>query len=201
VLHPQSISPILFYIIWTTITNTWRTLVHKVIMIVKHQNHLAKWARVHFLYSLPPFWWLMITQPKQANIAITWCKNALYSIGCMNVPIMWDYGLKPPPNSIIHILRILDQKHHKHPFVKIKILNLVVLVFDILWIALVSRTSPLWNQTPKRKILKDLPSKEITTLKRKFSPCGKAFSHFQGKRHTPYQKTHYIRKAHEYKRK
>jgi hypothetical protein len=26
-------------------------------------------------------------------------------------PTMCNYGLKPPPNSIIHILPILDQKH------------------------------------------------------------------------------------------
>jgi hypothetical protein len=29
----------------------------------------------------------------------------------MIVPTMRDYGLKPPPNSIIHLLPILDQNH------------------------------------------------------------------------------------------
>jgi hypothetical protein len=55
---------------------------------------------------------------------------------------MWDYGHKPPPNSIIHILPNLDHKQHKKPLVKIKILNLVVLVFGIHWIDLVPKTSP-----------------------------------------------------------
>jgi hypothetical protein len=44
-------------------------------------------------------------------------------LGCMIVPTMWYYGLKPPPNSIIHLLPIFgpnNQNHLKRPFVDIK---------------------------------------------------------------------------------
>jgi hypothetical protein len=67
-----------------------------------------------------------------------------------NVTSMWYYGFKPPSNSIIHILPILDHRQQKQPLVKIKILNLV---FDILGIALVPKTSPpLESNTEKQDI-------------------------------------------------
>jgi hypothetical protein len=37
--------------------------------------------------------------------------NKYFDENMQSTPTMWDYGLKPPPNSIIHMLPILDQKH------------------------------------------------------------------------------------------
>jgi hypothetical protein len=50
------------------------------------------------------------------------------------------------------LLPILDQKTKTTR--KIKILMWWCLVFDIFFIALVTKTSPLWHQPPKRKTLK-----------------------------------------------
>ena len=50
VLHPQCLSPILFAsyeLLKQTLANI---LVHKVMLIIKHQNHLAKWPGFHFPY-------------------------------------------------------------------------------------------------------------------------------------------------------
>jgi hypothetical protein len=44
VLHPQSLSPIHFASCELHHTNTWEILVDKVMLIIKHQNHLDKWA-------------------------------------------------------------------------------------------------------------------------------------------------------------
>jgi hypothetical protein len=52
VLHPQSLSPIHITSCELQSTNTWETLVHKVMLIIKHQNHLAKWPGVHFLTGI-----------------------------------------------------------------------------------------------------------------------------------------------------
>jgi hypothetical protein len=79
-------------------------------------------------------------------------KYAIYLLGCMIVPIMWYYGLKPPPNSIIHLLPLLDQR--TKTTWRIKILNWWYLVFDTNFIALVPKLLPLWYQSPKRKTLK-----------------------------------------------
>jgi hypothetical protein len=51
--HPQSLSLIHFASCELQHTNTWEILVHKVMLIIKHQNHLAKWVGVHFPYNLP----------------------------------------------------------------------------------------------------------------------------------------------------
>jgi hypothetical protein len=50
VSHPKSLSLIHFASCELQHTNTWEILVHKVMFIIKHQNHLAKWAGVHFPY-------------------------------------------------------------------------------------------------------------------------------------------------------
>jgi hypothetical protein len=49
-------------------------LVHRLCWSSNTKTYLAKWPRVHFPYNLPPFWWLMITQPKQANNINIWMK-------------------------------------------------------------------------------------------------------------------------------
>jgi hypothetical protein len=49
-LHPQSLNLIHFALCELQNTNTWKTLVHKVMLIIKHQYHLAKWPGVHFSY-------------------------------------------------------------------------------------------------------------------------------------------------------
>jgi hypothetical protein len=51
VLLPQCLSPGHFSILWTTNTNTSKHISPHVILIIKHQNHLAKWPRVHFPYK------------------------------------------------------------------------------------------------------------------------------------------------------
>jgi hypothetical protein len=52
VLHPQSLSPIHFASCELQHTNTWEILVRKVMLIINHQNHLAKWPGVHFSYNI-----------------------------------------------------------------------------------------------------------------------------------------------------
>jgi hypothetical protein len=92
-------------------------LVHGLCCSSNTKTQLAKWPGVHFSYNLPLFgdWW-QHNQSKQILQVFEW-KYAIYLLGCMFVPIMWYYGLKPPPNSIIHLLPILgpnDQNHLKN---------------------------------------------------------------------------------------
>ena len=70
----------------------------------------------------------------------------------MSVPLRWDYGLKPPPNSIIHLLPILDQR--AKTTWRIKILNWWCLVFDNILLLWFLHILPFWHQPPKRKTLK-----------------------------------------------
>jgi hypothetical protein len=95
----------------------------------------------------------MTTQPKQANITNIWMKicNLLARMHVCHQ--MCNYGLKPPPNSIIHLLLILDQR--TKTTWRIKILIWWCLVFDTIFIALVPKRLPLWHQPPKRKTLKE----------------------------------------------
>jgi hypothetical protein len=44
----QSLSPIHFISCELQRTNTWEILAHNVMLIIKHQNHIAKWPGVHF---------------------------------------------------------------------------------------------------------------------------------------------------------
>jgi hypothetical protein len=91
-------------------------------------------------------------------------KYAIYLLGCMFVPTVWYYGIKPPPNSIIHLLPILDQRAKTTWRIK----NLIwwCLTFDIIFIALVPKLLPLWHQPPKRKTLK-VCRKQIRTCPHK----------------------------------
>jgi hypothetical protein len=52
VLLPQCLSPSHFSILWTTNTNTSNHIILRAMLIIKHQNHLAKWLEVHFPYTL-----------------------------------------------------------------------------------------------------------------------------------------------------
>jgi hypothetical protein len=70
----------------------------------------------------------------------------------MNVPAMRDYGLKPPPNSIIHLLSILDER--TKTTCKIKILIWWCFVFYIFSIALVPKTSPPLASTTEKEDIK-----------------------------------------------
>jgi hypothetical protein len=120
--------------------------------IIKHQNLFSRMARVHFPYNLPLFgdWW-QHNQNKQMLQTFEW-KYAIYLLGCMFVPTMWYYGLKPSPNSIIHLLTILYQR--SKTTWRIKILIWWCLMFDTIFISLVPKLLPLWHQPPKRKTLK-----------------------------------------------
>jgi hypothetical protein len=53
VLLPQCLNPSHFCILLTTNTNTSKHINPQVMLIIKHQNHLVKWARAHFPYNLP----------------------------------------------------------------------------------------------------------------------------------------------------
>jgi hypothetical protein len=138
VLHPDFLSPILFASCELQLSNA--------------KTQLAKWSGVHFPYNLPLFgdWW-QHNQSKQIIQTFEW-KYSIYLLGCMFVPKMWCYGLKPLPNSIIHLLPILDQR--TKTTWRIKILNWWCLVFDTFFIALVPKLLPLWHQPRKRKTLK-----------------------------------------------
>jgi hypothetical protein len=121
-------------------------------LIIKHQNLLSQMARGPFSLQSPSFCdWRQHTQSKQILQTFE-CKYAIYLQGCMFVLTMWYYGLKPPPNSIIHLLPILDQR--TKTTWRIKILIWWCLVFDTIFIALVPKLLPLWHQPPKRKTLK-----------------------------------------------
>jgi hypothetical protein len=90
----------------------------------------------------------MTTQPKQAITKIEMKICNLLAI----VTIEWDYGLKPPPNSIIHLLSILDQR--TKTTWRIKILNWWCLVFDNILLLWSLQLLPLWHQPSKRKTWK-----------------------------------------------
>jgi hypothetical protein len=59
-------------ILWTTIINTSKHISPQIVSIIKHQNLLSQMARGPFSLQSPPFWWLMTTQPKQANHTSIW---------------------------------------------------------------------------------------------------------------------------------
>jgi hypothetical protein len=54
-------------ILWTTNTNTRKLISSRIVLFIKHQNSISQIARGPFSLQSPPFWWLMTTQPKQAN--------------------------------------------------------------------------------------------------------------------------------------
>jgi hypothetical protein len=62
-------------ILWTTIINTSKHISPQIVFIIKHQNSLSKMTRGPFSLQSLPFWWLMTTQPKQANNTNIWMKN------------------------------------------------------------------------------------------------------------------------------
>ena len=61
-------------ILWTTNTNTRKLISSRIVLFIKHQNSISQMARGPFSLQSPPFWWLMTTQPKQANITNIWMK-------------------------------------------------------------------------------------------------------------------------------
>jgi hypothetical protein len=78
----------------------------------------------------------------------------------MNVPSKWDYVLKPPPNSIIHLLPILDQRYLKSQNhlldQSFKILNLVVFGVWYIFHALVPKTSPPLASTTEKEDIRSI---------------------------------------------
>ena len=93
----------------------WNTLlVHGLCCSSNTKTQLAKRPGVHFPYNLPLFgdWW-QHNQSKQI-IQVFELKSAIYLLECMIVPTMWHYGLKPPPNSIIHLLPIFGPNNQNH---------------------------------------------------------------------------------------
>jgi hypothetical protein len=102
-------------------------------LIIKYQNTLIKWVMIRFPYNVPLFV-IDEIQTKQVNNQIHKVKCNLlvtmhvqrkdfsydikryqmkvyfksFSSLCENVPILWYYGLKPPSNSINHVLLILN---------------------------------------------------------------------------------------------
>jgi hypothetical protein len=89
-------------------------LVHGLCCSSNTKTQLAKWLGVHFPYNLHLFgdWW-QHNQNKQIIQVFEW-KYAIYLLGCMIDPTTWNYGLKPPPNSIIHLLPILGPNNQNH---------------------------------------------------------------------------------------
>ena len=64
----------------------------QVVLIIKHQNLLSQMAQGPFSLQSLPFWWLMTTQPKQANITNIWMKicNLLARMhDCPHKVILW----------------------------------------------------------------------------------------------------------------
>ena len=123
VLHPHCLGPILFTSCELQTQTLENLLVHGLCCSSNTKTQLAKWPGVHFPYNLPLFgdWW-QHNQSKQI-IQVFELKYAIYLLRCMIVPTMWYYGLKPPPNSIIHLLPIFgpnNQNHLKKLFVDIK---------------------------------------------------------------------------------
>jgi hypothetical protein len=116
-----------------------KSLVHRLCWSSNTKTYLAKWFGVHFPYNLP----LLViddTQPKQANITNIWLKicNLLARMHvCPHNVILWT---EASPNSIIHLLPILDQR--AKTTWRIKILIWWCLVFDTIFIALVPKLLP-----------------------------------------------------------
>jgi hypothetical protein len=106
VLHPHCLGPILIASCELQTQTLESLLVHGLRCSSNTKTQLAKWPGVHFPYNLPLFgdWW-QHNQSKQI-IQVFECKYAIYSLRCINAPSMWNYGLKPPPNSIIHLFPI-----------------------------------------------------------------------------------------------
>ena len=114
VLHPHCLGPILFASCELQTQTLENLLVHGLCCSSNTKTQLAKWPGVHFPYNLPLFgdWW-QHNQSKQIIQVFEW-KYAIYLLGCMFVPTMWYYGLKPPPNSIIHLLPIFGPNNQNH---------------------------------------------------------------------------------------
>jgi hypothetical protein len=146
---PQCLDPSNFSILWTININTSKHISPQVILIIKHQNLLSQMAWGPFSLQSPLFgdWW-QHNQSKQILQTFDW-KYAIYLLGCMIAPTMWYYGLKPPPNSIIHLLPILDQSAKTTWRIKILIWWCLI-QFSWLWSL---QLLPLWHQPPKRKTL------------------------------------------------
>jgi hypothetical protein len=106
-------------------------LVHGLCWSSNTKTQLAKWPGVHFPYNLPLFgdWW-QHNQSKQIIQLFEW-HYAIYLLGCMFVPTMWYYGLKPPPNSIIHLLPIFGPYNQNHLKNYLWILNFKFVVFGV----------------------------------------------------------------------
>jgi hypothetical protein len=79
-------------ILWTTIINTSKHISPQIVLIVKHQNSIGQMAWGPFSLQSPPFWWLMTTQPKQANNTIIWmtiCSLLARMHVCPHNVILW----------------------------------------------------------------------------------------------------------------
>jgi len=114
VLHPHCLGPILFASCELQTQTLETLLVHGLCCSSNTKTQLAKRPGVHFPYNLPLFgdWW-QHNQSKQI-IQVFELKCAIYLLRCMIVPTMWYYGLKPPPNSIIHLLPIFGPNNQNH---------------------------------------------------------------------------------------
>jgi hypothetical protein len=114
VLHPHCLGPILFATCELQTQTLEDLLVHGLCCSSNTKTQLAKWPGVHFPYNLPLFgdWW-QHNQSKQI-IQVFELRCAIYLLRCMIVPTMWYYGLKSPPNSIIHLLPILGPNNQNH---------------------------------------------------------------------------------------
>jgi hypothetical protein len=79
-------------ILWTIIINTSKHISPQVVLIIKHQNSISQKAWGPFSLQSPSFWWLMTTQPKQANNTSIWIKicNLLAKMhDCPHNVILW----------------------------------------------------------------------------------------------------------------
>jgi hypothetical protein len=79
-------------ILWTTNINTRKLISSLIVLFIKHQNSISQKARGPFSLQSPPFWWLMTTQPKQANNTSNWVKicNLLAKMhDCPHNVILW----------------------------------------------------------------------------------------------------------------
>ena len=73
-------------------TNTRKLISSRIVLFIKHQNSISQMARGPFSLQSPPFWWLMTTQPKQANNTSIWMKicNLLAKMhDCPHIVILW----------------------------------------------------------------------------------------------------------------
>jgi hypothetical protein len=61
-------------ILWIIIINTGKHISPQIVLIIKHQNSFSQVAQGLFSLQTLPFWWLMTTQPKQANNTNIWMK-------------------------------------------------------------------------------------------------------------------------------